>query len=203
LDFKNLLEEENKSLIISYKTLRIYLGFLAFLLPIIIVTGSLLFGECKGIEDSISAYYYTVTGHVFIGILCAFTIFLLSYKGHQKIDTISSSLAGVFALGVAFFPVMYKGDEGNDCIVLTTISNNLIDAIHLISAALFFLILAFMSLYLFTKGKSNPTHEKKMRNKVYKVCGWIMLVSIILMAVYSIGLKNNESISGLKPIFFL
>jgi hypothetical protein len=203
MEIEKLLEEENNSMVISYMTIRKVLGILGLLLPVIMVVGTLLFGDCSEIERSMSAYYYTVAGHVFIAIICAFALFLFTYKGKQKIDTVASNIAGMCALGIAFFPTTY-GILRTDCIVLITESSSLISFIHFASAALFFIILALMSLFLFTKSNSpKPTKEKRLRNFIYKICGWAMLISITLIAVYELFLSNNSTIVSLKPVFIL
>ena len=44
--------------------------------------------------------------------------------------------------------------------------------------------LTYFSLFLFTKSKPKPTARKKQRNIVYRVCGFIMLGSVIAIVVY-------------------
>jgi NADH:ubiquinone oxidoreductase subunit 6 (subunit J) len=55
--------------------------------------------------------------------------------------------------------------------------------VHFISATIFFLTLAVMSLFLFTiSTKPTMTDEKRNRNKVYIACGVTMVVCIVLIA---------------------
>lgn len=189
-------------MVISYITIRRILGLLALFLPFILAIGTIWFGNCSTIERSMSAYYYTVTGHVFIAILFTFALFLFTYKGNEVIDTVMSNIAAVCALGIAFFPTTY-GIDRNSCIVLTTESKPIISNIHFISAALFFIILAYMSYFLFTKSAPHPTNQKKKRNTVYRICAWIMILSILLIPVYELFFKDNTFISNLNPVFLL
>ena len=70
----------NNDLIISYFTLRKTLGLLGILLPFVLVFGNwIIFRD--GLENSISSYYHTGMGDVFVGILFAMGLFLFSYKG--------------------------------------------------------------------------------------------------------------------------
>jgi hypothetical protein len=81
-----------------------------------------------------------------------------------------------------------------------------IGAIHLISAALFFLTLAYFSLRLFTKTdpKVAPTPRKLNRNLVYLVCGYTIVAAITLIAVYKVLPNNIEMrLAELKPVFWL
>jgi hypothetical protein len=59
-----------------------------------------------------------------------------------------------------------------------------------------------MSIFLFTKSKGYKTAEKKKRNRVYIVCGIIMLVSVAGIPIDSISVIHNK-ISSLKPTLIL
>jgi hypothetical protein len=87
-------------------------------------------------------------------------------------DSLTSKAAGFFAVCVAFLPT---APEGKDIPHKTEI----ISTLHYVSAGIFLAALAFMSLFLFTKSKGYKTRQKKQRNNVYKICGIIMLISII------------------------
>jgi uncharacterized membrane protein len=58
--------------------------------------------------------------------------------------------------------------------------------IHNISAVVFFLLLAYNSLFLFTKSSGEMTEKKKKRNIIFKVCGIGMVVSLICIVPLSI-----------------
>ena len=68
--------------LISYQALRRAVGCLGISLPFAVITGNYFFGHCMHIQDSISHYYYTITGSLFVGILCANAMFLIAYKGY-------------------------------------------------------------------------------------------------------------------------
>jgi hypothetical protein len=93
-------QEKENALIISYLTLRKAIGILGAALPFVLAIGAaVLF--MTGIQDSISAYYYTGMRNVFVGMLCATGFFLLSYKGYERKDSIAGNLGCLFAVGVA------------------------------------------------------------------------------------------------------
>ncbi len=147
----------------SYKSLRKTVGLIGILLPFILLIG----GLCDGynLQPSISYYYHTNMGDVFVGALCAIALFLFFYTGYDNLDNILGNLAGVFALGVAFFPTS-KLDGGD-----------FIGTLHLIFAVTLFLLLSAFSLVLFTRGdKNNP--QKKKRNIIYRICGIVIILSI-------------------------
>ena len=57
--------------------------------------------------------------------------------------------------------------------------------LHGVCALFFFGLLAFNSLFLFTKTSGEMTPNKKKRNLIYKICGIGMIVSFILLAFLS------------------
>lgn len=78
--------------IISYLTLRKFIGFLGMGLPFILLIGGWWdFGE--GIQSSVSAYYHTGMRNAFVGILFALGVFLMTYKGYDWVDNIFTTLA--------------------------------------------------------------------------------------------------------------
>ena len=166
-------------LLISYMTLRKAIGILAISLPAILIIGTYTIGGCKHVEASISHYYFTIMGDVFVGFLISTGIFLVSYKGYDRRDNIISGLAGIFIICVALFPTSKNEDAG--CVIRTLADLPWRINVHYISAALFYLTLSYMSLFLFTKSAGEMTDQKKARNRVYRVCGITILAAILLI----------------------
>ena len=164
-------------IILSYMELRKAVGFIGFALPVVLAVGNMIL-QGPGLQDSISSYYYTDMGNVFVGSMCAVGVFLLSYKGYERADAIAGTLAGIFAVCVALFPTTPAQDA--------TPGDKAIGMVHLTFAALLFLTLAYFSLFLFTKSVPNPTDRKRQRNKVYIFCGWTIVGCIVVMAVAAI-----------------
>jgi hypothetical protein len=189
--------------LISFNTLRKSIGWFGIALPAAMLAGNYLFGSCHAIQDSNSHYYYTITGDLFVGILCAVAMFLLAYKGYpdDNTDNILTSLTGICALFVAFFPT--NDNSTDSCAVVHLPINAARNWAHYGFSAAFFILLAFISYFLFTKSKGVKTKSKIRRNKVYRVCGVFIIVFIALIAIY---LKMADRLSGLakyKPVFWL
>lgn len=55
--------------------------------------------------------------------------------------------------------------------------------IHNASAVLFFGLLAYNVIFLFTKSSGELTRNKKIRNIIYRVCGIGMVVALLTIAV--------------------
>jgi hypothetical protein len=173
---------KNNDQIISYFTLRILIGAAGILLPFLLVIGKLIYNHSVEIEFSISDYYDNgAAGDIFVGVLFALGFFLFSYKGYAPIDSRTANIGSVAAFGVALFP--------------TTFCNNCwVHYLHFVFAMLLFGVFIFFSIYLFRK--TDPvkmlTKQKQNRNRVYLVCGIIMIISIAGVIV-SVFLFNTLS----------
>ena len=190
----NVKAENVSDLLISPFTLRKVIGILGTSLPLILVLGGMiLWGE--GIQRSVSLYYHTGMRDVFVGMLCAIGLGLLSYRGYDIKDVIASNIGCVMAAGLAFFPT----DPDPD-------TTTFIGYVHLTFAAAFFATLIYFSFFLFTKtakGKK-PTAQKIKRNKVYKSCAGIMAACIIAISIYYLLPEHlSDKIEPWKPVFFL
>ena len=61
------------------------------------------------LQPSISAYYYTPVGAVFIGVLVTMGVCLVALKGNTDGEDVLMNLAGMLAPGVAFIPTPDAG----------------------------------------------------------------------------------------------
>lgn len=197
------LERENK-LVLSYIAVRMLIGLLGLFLPAMLVIGSIILGSCEEIQPSISNYYHTAMRDVFVGYMCSLSIFLLSYKGYDHTDRIVSAAAGIFGLTLALLPTTFKIPV-LPCNIQCNVSHpDFIGTIHLVSAGLFLLSLACFSLFLFTKGETNPTPEKLIRNKIYTGVAYTMFACIgILIIYFALPESLRKPLEVLRPVFWL
>lgn len=178
--------------VISYLTLRKAVGILGIALPIVLVVGFLLLDKHCQLPPSISHYYYTNFGTYFTGTLCAVALFLFCYNGPEGKDKVAALIASVCALGVAFFPTNSFLASGNECMQVTLPDNTIRNALHYGFAALLFFTLAYFSLFLFTKSsKTNPTPQKRTRNKIYIICGCIIVACVVGILVTTLLERNH------------
>ena len=197
-------QHSNNSMLISYMLLRKIIGCLGILLPVVLAAGGLIYANCTSIQSSISDYYHTEMRNIFVGTLCAVALFMFAYKGHDKRDKIAGNLACIFALGVAFFPT--KVDVLSECATECIDYKPWINIVHFTSAFLFFVVLIYFSLVLFPKTHNTTgplSVEKKQRNRVYKISGYTMIVSIVLIAVFIFFFKEDKTLQQLDPVFWL
>ncbi len=144
-----------------------------------------------------SAYYYTRMGDVFVGSLFAIAVFLMTYQGWDWRDNLAGDIAGISAIGVALFPVAPELEN------LTT-TQMVCDLLHAMFAALFFFALAYFCLVLFKKFSPDqpPTAAKIKRNKVYSVCGYAIVICVVLIGI-QYGLMHLGWQAELKFVFWL
>jgi hypothetical protein len=196
-----MLMSRSQRLIISYLTMRRLIGILGLALPVIIVIGGFI---QRGfvIQGSISGYYYTNMRDFFVGLLCIVSLFLISYQGYEKIDNLIGNLSGVFALGMIIFPTAtYSGKVVK--VGMFLIDDNISEYVHLTFGTLFFLALAYNSIFLFTKRQPGILSEaKKKRNFIYRVCGIVMIASILFIIIYMIFLRGT-ALSKIYPVLIL
>lgn len=169
---------------ISVKRLRCFVGWLAILLPWIV---ALLLWK---IPPSISATYYTFeAGPVFMIILGLASGLLLYYDGYDKTDDILNTITGIFGFCICLFPT------APETLTLSRVGTFRVPVevsnwIHLIAAILFFVMLAYISCFQFTKTSGNMTKQKKIRNIIYRVCAGGMLGAFLLLLLPDFYIKT-------------
>jgi hypothetical protein len=185
---------EQSALAAAYAYLRVVVGLIAVLLAPVLVVGNAAFGGAW--RGSISGYYYTRMGNVFVGALCALAVFFLSYNyrelGGYHHDRILSNAACVAAVGVALFPTASSGADAHGW-------TRVVSDVHLLCAATLFVILGVFSTFLFTKSGGAMTPRKQERNRLYRACGAAIFVAIGLICVVNLV----HAPSGLHALFWL
>lgn len=174
---------------INVKSLRRAIGLLAMALPILVAV------LLREIPSSISATYYTwEAGPVFMIILGASSILLMYYDGYDKTDDILNTIAGIFGLLICLFPcetskLQYVGTF--------QVPVNVSAIIHYISAIAFFGLLAYISMFQFTKSSGEMTQKKRARNVIYRVCaiGMVASFGIILLPYFRIQIWLLETLA--------
>lgn len=196
---------------LQFRAVRQALGYLGLALPLALIGYSRLSG--LPLETSVSAYYYTPMGDVFVGALWAIGVFLVAYLGYERTETERTSgrlvdwfsdvwvsrTAGLAAIGVAIFPTSAPSacDTVSPCPV-TGIAPVVL--IHYISAALFFLCIALFCLVLFTRGDGTESniavdHGRRHtriawtpRNRYFVACGIVILITLLGIGLYGLAL---------------
>lgn len=155
--------------------LRAVIGWLGMLLPWIVVV---LIGY---FPHSISATWYTNACTVFMIILGSASFLLISYKGYSLIDDILLTCSGIAGLGICIFPCAVT--SVHEKVGTFLIDNQVSNILHTVFAVLFFGLLAYNSLFLFTKSAGEITEKKKARNIIFRVCGIGMVASFVILLI--------------------
>lgn len=177
----------------TYRRIRNAIGVLGVSLPILLL-GLPFVPFFKTVhQESISHYYYTNLRELFTGVLCAVGLFLIRYKGTKnssffKSDGKLTNIAGAMAFGIALFPT----DPDCWCQKVYSIvpyHYKVLGYLHYGFAAIFFVFLAIISINVFTIGQvrnSNIEISIINENNIYRTCGILMLVCVVL--VFILGL---------------
>ena len=143
--------------------------------------------------NSISGYYHTGAEAVFIGIVVALGIFLITYDGYDNPtgwkDRLASRIAGYGALLLAFYPTAVEGEYPELGWWIPYMGK-----VHLAGAAALFISFAYMSYFLFPLSARDLDRAKRRRNAVHRVCGIVILCCIIWTGLSSFLLH--------RPIFW-
>lgn len=130
---------------------------------------------------SISATYYQ--SPALVGVLVPASLVLMCYIGYEDLDNWITSLSGVFGLGIVLFPCKVSWIEAGTLVGFFQVPIEISHIVHTVCAAIFFLLIAFNSVYLFTKSGEVQTDRKRIRNIIYKVCGYSMFVLEVVFVV--------------------
>ncbi|MDA8747396.1 hypothetical protein N9M66_04220 [Litoreibacter sp.] len=179
----------------------LWIGILAFLLPIFLYYGHRT-ADC--FRDTIShSYYLPFWGDFFVALTCFVGLFLMFYRGQSQPERYLAVFGGLCAVMVAMNPTNGSGCDdmfaqsriffnSHDDLVVTsafpveTFRGNF----HLGSAVLLFITLAIFNLFVFTATDKNNDYQtkqdnrnKRIRNFIYKACGWLMITTIAILAI--------------------
>lgn len=204
--FKVDYNDPEKIALSNQATLRKTVGILGMALPFLLVGFLYVDSGYNHTLPSISHYYFTRVCSIFVAIMSTLAIFLLIYKGRAPLDFYLSVIAGIFAFLVVLFPT----DNINGVFSVTVLKLSPVRPVfHYISAAIFLASLAIMALFVFTKSdkavKSRGI-KKKIRNRLYRTCGVIMVLSILVILAWGINLLGpgfNRFYDGHHLTFWL
>jgi hypothetical protein len=173
---------EGRELVVSYLFLRRAVGWIAILLPVVLLAGNLI-SSAAWPPESMSGYYYTDMRNIFVGSLCALGVFLVAYNGYDNVDRWVTTIAGLGAIGVAFCPtkpaVCVAGAVACPAPSVRQLSTSQtwVGDIHLGFALLAFLMLGLMALRFAKTGPNSAADTV-----IYRVSG-ITVFACVLLAI--------------------
>ncbi|MDC7222250.1 MAG: hypothetical protein PQJ60_00845 [Spirochaetales bacterium] len=178
----------------NYESQRFIIGLTAFFLPILV---TLVYGK---IISSISAYYYTISRNIFVGLLSITGLFLFVYNGKFYYEALVSKLAALCAVTTALSPTVLSNDitENRECLLKVI---NSAPNLHNIAAALLFVQLIFLCLCFARRAKLKEDKYSNHRRVIYLVCAALMTVSLITYPL--LGLFSPFSFTELDRVHLL
>ena len=161
---------------ISYAVMRRFVGWLGLSLPIILPAGYVVLFSRHAFPGSISGYYYTGMRNYLVAALCVLGALFIGYNAYNdRLDFWITNFAGIFAVGVAFFPTAPT---------VASAHQRELGYIHFVFAALLFTMLAIMALRFSKTGPdSQPNRQKSLRNIVYLACSALIAASMLVAFV--------------------
>ncbi|MGH3153384.1 MAG: hypothetical protein ACRDOB_22000 [Streptosporangiaceae bacterium] len=216
---------DGNELIVSYLFLRQAVGWIGALLPIVLLAGNAI-SSAMPRPDSVSGYYYTDMRNTLVGALCALGVFLVAYKGYDRVDLWITNIAGFGAMGVAFCPtkpaVCTPGLQAcpASSVARLATSQQVVGDIHVAFAAVTFIALGLMALrfakrgvtpagqsvigrlrYGLGFGPDNASQQRYTReNAVYHVSGITILYCVLLAALSNL---LPASVNARWPLLFI
>ena len=130
---------------------------------------------------SISASYYL--SPALVGVLVPACIVLISYIGYDWTDNLITTLSGIFGLGIVLFPCKVSWISPDTPVGFFQLPMQASHIIHTLFACLFFICIALNSIIQFTKHGATITDRKKIRNRIYRICGYGMLGLMVVFAI--------------------
>lgn len=166
----------------SFYRVRRLLGYLGFLLPLLLIIG--VFLPVVDMKPSISDFYHTVLRDLFVGVLITMGVFLVSYQGYERkegepfSDNILATVAGIMAFGVALFPNETE-HQTTDTLSQEILGIQAAVTAHYICAVIFLFCLGAFCFMRFAQTSDLA------RRKIYIRCGRIIVVAAAFAVAFS------------------
>lgn len=192
---KKNAEQLQEHMLWTYYGLRVGLSVIGFSLPLVVLfTGGVL--HHVWLEPSLSQYYLTedrvsffTTRDLFVGGLFAASACLYLYKGFSDKENVALNLAAVFVVLVALLPTV---DPAAD--------QTLVSVLHGTSAVLFFVCIAYVSLFRSRDTlRLVPSAKRRGYIRRYRWTGATMIASPLVAVVLSFAL---EPVSQVRTVIF-
>ena len=143
----------------SYIFMRLCAAALGIAVPLVLVFGEpLVFNGQPFVRGSLSAYYYSGVRELFVGLIWAIAVFLITYKILEwSRESLFASAAGLGAIVVAVFPTGRPGDGFDLTPLQEWLGEGTVEKVHFAAAAVFIGSLGMISSYF---ARYRTTHRR-------------------------------------------
>jgi len=164
-------ESKDGQPVFEYRTLRLLVGIVTFALPLFV----LIFSSFTPLS-SISVSYHTGARDIFVGSLFMIGTLLIAYRGYDPIENRIANLGAAAAIVAALCPT------ARDLHPIDTMA-----VIHALAGVVLFSTIAYFCLGPFKQSAKKRNNAKaKRRARMYTVCGWVIIVCILVVAIVQI-----------------
>ncbi|MEJ2866623.1 DUF998 domain-containing protein [Actinomycetospora sp. OC33-EN08] len=178
---------EDRWFVRSHLLLRRLVGAVGLALPVLVVAfhwvwslvvagtgGPPAPGFWASVQSSISGYYYTYSGNLFVGAQIAFAVFLVTYR-YGEWERRVGTVAGIASAVVGLCPTT-PADP--------TTLQRIVGGVHLTAAAVFFAGMAVFCLVLFPRDPAVATNTVPPgRRRLFLACGVVIVVALLAAVV--------------------
>ncbi len=214
----------NPQYTLDQQFLAFLVGCVALGLPVVMLLGAPV---VRCFFDSISHFYYAqFFGDVLVASLAVIGTFLVAYRGENPRESRIATFAGLWAFGIALFPTTGRGcnetsylgrafgeldAKSSDVQVYFELFNlEHVGLLHFGFAALLFGFLAYYSFHVFTRtvparhftNDGSLTPVKKTRNRIYIWSGWVIVISMLAIAVGELNAERWAWWDGINATFW-
>ena len=176
---------------------RLVVGILGVAMPIVLIGGEYwVFHVVKFPRGSLSAYYFSPLGGVFVGTLCATGVFLVTYMCfHRNIDNLASTIAGIAAVLVALVPT-WPDNPDTPTVMQRKLGQGVDQNLHTWSAVVFIAMLAWIS---WRFGEREGARGNVKLSRTHRALSVVMAgtAGLALVLNYGFGVKHLGDWSGL------
>jgi hypothetical protein len=177
------------------------IGLLGCALPLLVWLGAGI-RPTKGLTDwqllgAVSEYYYTGAVALFVGILFALSLFLITYRGYKedRADRIVGGIGGWAGIFVTLFPTQVPKTNPENAALRPDWWRDAYSNLHFAAATVLFFTLMLFCLWLFRlsniKRPQERPAEKRVRNAFFLAAG--VMIGVCMLWAWLWG-RHDKSI---------
>jgi hypothetical protein len=179
-------QQEAARYVRSYLWMRVGIGALGVLLPLLLVfLDKALFEGHPFPRGSLSAYYYSGMRDEFVGIMSATGVFLVTYKiAERNLDNLASIFAGICAALIATFPTGRPSSSVPLTPLQDLLGEGVVKTVHFAASAIFLVSLGVISFFFGVREGARPRRQGTLSPTFWKWFHWACTSAMALAIVW-------------------
>jgi hypothetical protein len=170
----------------SFLFMRVAIGVLGVVMPLwLVFADKLAYHGDPFPRGSLSVYYYSGMRDVFVGIMSATGVFLITYKLSEKnLDNAASLVAGICGCLIPLFPTGRPSQSLSLTPLQDLLGETTVKTIHFVASALFIGLLAVLSYYFGKREGERPQRPDTRSPTFWKWFHWACTFAMVLAIVW-------------------